>query len=404
MHKTEGANHSSNEFTDGPPGTRLEEDWCNAIQNEVVNVVEGAGLVLKTATSETGDQLLAAIRALCVEPDEILGKNALINGDFRVNQRLATYEAGNNDDDMYVLDRWILLSNGNDVVDVTQATDVPTGALNSIGLDVEDANLKFGILQVIEQKNCQHMIGGNVSLSFQARVSDITKLDNIKAAVISWDGAADTVTSDVVNAWNAEDTNPTLEANWTYEHTPVNLNVTASWAKFTIPNIAIDTATTTNIGVLIWSDVTDTTAGHFLYITQVQLEKNAVSSEYDWRSIGNEEILCQRYYCNSYSTMGTDFPGDAVTNGEMTIHLTAVNDADHEIFLQVRFPVSMRNEPTVTIYDEAGNIGKVTMAAGDNIAGAANQIGDGGFLATGTNGIGSVNRTLQAHYTAEIEL
>jgi hypothetical protein len=64
MHKTEGANHSNNLFVNGPPGTTLEKNWLNAMQNEVVNVIEGAGITLKTATTETGDQLLAALEIL----------------------------------------------------------------------------------------------------------------------------------------------------------------------------------------------------------------------------------------------------------------------------------------------------------------------------------------------------
>jgi len=61
MHRTEGTYHSSNLFTDGPPGTRLEENWLNAVQEEICNVIETAGITLKTAASETRDQLYDAI-------------------------------------------------------------------------------------------------------------------------------------------------------------------------------------------------------------------------------------------------------------------------------------------------------------------------------------------------------
>lgn len=63
MHKTEGTYHDSNTFTDGPPGTRVEKNWLNAVQKELVTVIEGAGLTLKTASTETGVQLLAAIQS-----------------------------------------------------------------------------------------------------------------------------------------------------------------------------------------------------------------------------------------------------------------------------------------------------------------------------------------------------
>src|SRR3990167_304736 len=76
------------------------------------------------------------------------GRNALINGDFRVAQRGTSFTGATtpaNSDDTYLLDRWILLSDSNDIVDVTQSTDAPTNGLNSIALDVETVDKKFGI-------------------------------------------------------------------------------------------------------------------------------------------------------------------------------------------------------------------------------------------------------------------
>lgn len=64
MHKTEGANNATNLFTDGPPGTTVEQDWLNAIQEEIVKVIEDSGATLKTASTETRDQLSKAIQDL----------------------------------------------------------------------------------------------------------------------------------------------------------------------------------------------------------------------------------------------------------------------------------------------------------------------------------------------------
>jgi hypothetical protein len=222
-------------------------------------------------------------------------KNRIINGGMGIAQRGTSFTSGANDDDAYVLDRFYILSDGNDAIDVTQTTTVPTGAKYSIGLDVETANKKFGIAQIIENANCFDVIGGNVTLSFQAKVSSTTKLDNVKCAIVAWSGTADTVTSDIISAWGAEGTNPTLIANATYENTPANLNVTTSFATYSV-TANVDTASTSNIIVFIWSDVTDTTAGDFLYITNVQLEKGSTATSFDYRSIGTELALCQRYY------------------------------------------------------------------------------------------------------------
>jgi hypothetical protein len=223
-------------------------------------------------------------------------RNRIINGNFAIGQRGTTFASSANNNDAYTLDRWYILSDGNDAIDVTRETSVvPTNQKYAIALDVETANKKFGIAQIIESDNCVGLTGGTVTLSFKAKVSSTTKLDNVKAAIVAWSGTADTVTSDIISAWGAEGTNPTLIANATYENTPANLNVTTSYATYSV-TASVDTASTTNIIVFIWSDVTDTTAGDFLYVTDVQIEPGPVATPFEQRPIGTELALCQRYY------------------------------------------------------------------------------------------------------------
>ena len=62
--------------------------------------------------------------------------------------------------------------------------------LFALKLDVETEDKKFGIAQVVEN-NGTGLIGNSVTLSFQAKVSDTSKLDNIKCAIISWSSTAD---------------------------------------------------------------------------------------------------------------------------------------------------------------------------------------------------------------------
>jgi hypothetical protein len=254
-----------------------------------------------------------------------------VNGSFNVAQRGTSFTSTNslNNDDTYNLDRWFVLSDGNDIVDITQTTTVPTGAKYSIGLDVETVNKKFGIAQIIENVNCYDAIGGNVTLSFQAKVSATTKLDNVKCAVIAWSGTEDTVTSDIISAWEAEGTNPTLIANATYENTPANLNVTTSWATYSV-TANVDTASTANIIVFIWSDVTDTTLGDFLYITNAQLEIGETATPFERQMYGQQLALCQRYYYKRI--LGLFGVGWCVNTTTTSISIT--------------FPTSMRTAPT----------------------------------------------------------
>jgi hypothetical protein len=258
-------------------------------------------------------------------------KNRLINGDFSVAQRGTSFVSGANNDDTYNLDRWYVLSDGNDAVDITQdTTTVPTNQLTAIALDVETTNKKFGIAQIIEQVNCVGLIGNTVTLSFKAKVSSTTKLDNVKCAIVAWSGTANTVTSDIISAWGAEDTNPTLIADATYENTPANLGVTTSYATYSV-SAAIDTASTKNIIVFIWSDVTDTTAGDFLYITDVQLEVGSVATPFERRPYGTELALCQRYY-------------------QIAIYATLAGRANGVATVSVGIPlaVPLRSSPTIS--------------------------------------------------------
>jgi len=281
-------------------------------------------------------------------------RNRIINGGMDIAQRGTSFTSGANNNDAYVLDRFYILSDGNDAIDVTQTTTVPTGAKFSIGLDVETTNKKFGIAQIIENANCFDAIGGQVTLSFQAKVSSTAKLDNVKCAIVAWSGTADTVTSDIISAWGAEGTNPTLIANATYENSPANLNVTTSFATYSV-TANVDTASTSNIIVFIWSDVTDTTAGDFLYITNVQLEKGTQATSFEYRQYTTELQLCQRYFWKP-------------SQGFLMQGISSAR-----IGTNVFFPVTMRATPTMSIatttpYWESvpyATLGSITSAVAD---------------------------------------
>jgi len=282
-------------------------------------------------------------------------RNGIINGDFAVAQRGTSFTSTGsaNNNDSYTLDRFYILSDGNDVIDVTQeTTTVPTNQLTAIALDVETINKKFGIAQIIEQKNCVGLIGNTVTLSFKAKVSSTTKLDNVKCAIVAWSGTADTVTSDIISAWGVEGTNPTLIANATYENTPANLSVTTNYATYQV-SAAVDTASTKNIIVFIWSDVTDTTLGDFLFITDVQLEKGSAASDFEILPIDVDLARCRRYYAKivtdaAYNAIGSGFNGTTTAAPAY-----------------IKYPESMRASPTVTqsglaVHHNAFNVSAVT--------------------------------------------
>jgi hypothetical protein len=276
--------------------------------------------------------------------------NFIINGDGAVAQRGTSFTSATtpaNSDDTYLLDRHILLSDGNDIVDVTQETTVvPTGRRTAWRYDVETANKKFGHLTIFEKSHCFDLIGKTATFSAQLRTAGSGKLDNIKMAIVSWSGTADAPTSDIVSAWEAEGTAPTLAANWTYENTPVNLNVTTTYAKYSV-TAAIDTASAANIGLFVWSDVTGTDVGDFLYIGDLVLNEGSVAAPF--RLCGGtpaqEELLCYRYFPVIKTITATDQFGIG--------HCYSNTKA----LVMVTFPVPSRIAPT--------GVTAVTLASGD---------------------------------------
>lgn len=264
--------------------------------------------------------------------------NLLANGGFRVPQRGTTFDATTsplNSDDTYLLDRWVLLSDGNDIVDVTQDTTVhPTGGYASIKLEVETADKQFGIVQILEGKNAAAIIGGEASLSFDARMAAADdNTHSLKAVVLAWDGAEDTVTSDVVDTWGAT---ATFVANWTGENTPGSNTLTTGWQTFSIENISIDTASAKNVAVFIYCDQTDGAVDDAVYISNVKLEYGTSATAYVVRPYAEELALCQRYCVGiittqSYEKIGLGF---------------CFSTTSGDFFLPLRTP--MRTIPSLT--------------------------------------------------------
>ena len=229
-------------------------------------------------------------------------KNALMNGDFRVPQRGTSFTSATtpaNNDDTYLLDRVLLLSDGNDIVDVSQENSVvPSGAYAAIALDVETANKKFGICFILEARDSKALAGQKVSLSFKARTTGAISIDHLRAAVASWTGTADVVTSQLVagGAWGAAGANPTLATSWAFDNTPASLaTLTTAFQTFTIENISVASGAN-NVAVFIWIDDVTTTITEILYIGDVQLELGSIATDFERRPFAGELALCKRYF------------------------------------------------------------------------------------------------------------
>ena len=277
-------------------------------------------------------------------------KNLLVNGDFRLWQRGTTISSSGayvNNDDSYTADRWNLVSEANNTVNVARDSAAPpTGSLYNLKCTVQTANKQWGFVQIIEQLNCQRIIGSSAMHSFYAKTDGTAKINNLRAAIISWNSTADTVTSDVVATWHGSGTDPALAANWTYENTPSNLALTSSWQRFSL-SASIDTSGATNVAVFIWVDDNDAAANDLLYLAQAQLEPGTTLSGFEYRPFQEEIMLASRYFWKTYdldTTPGTSSTFVGAPEGTASTTTSQANG------IQVFYPVPMRTTPTATTY------------------------------------------------------
>jgi hypothetical protein len=116
----------------------------------------------------------------------------------------------------------------------------------------------------------------------------------------------------------------------------------------------VDTASTQNLILFIWSDVTDTTLGDFLYIAESKLElgSTATAFEYAGGTFQGELAACQRYYYR-FTGIGTSYLFPSMGNDASS----PTNGQAH-----LKLPVTMRVIPPT--FDTAGTWFYATFAGG----------------------------------------
>lgn len=327
-----------------------------------------------------------------------MNDQALINGNFDVWQRNTTFTQN---DDLYIADRWNALQEANSSWNFARSTDVPTvdSAYSLLGTCVT-ANNQAGIVQIIESVDSLKLTGGTVSLSFWAKTS-AAAIANLRAAVLSWSSTADTVTSDVVATWNSDGTTPTWATNWTAENTPSDLALTTSWQQFKIENVAIDTASTNNIAVVIWVDDGTIAQGDAFYVTQVKLNRGATATTFNPLTFDEELQKCIRFYHKTYPYAivpgaGTpDYIGSNIGYAKTT----------SAIYAMVRYS-RMRTTPTIVVYHQDGTINAVYQindASKDTVTGVSFE-SDVGYWQVSASATLTAGEWYYWHHTASAEL
>lgn len=332
-------NGTDSSFTDAGGKIELETETTatdfDVVSNLNKSTVGGSVLLEEptlTAPEFEASVIKPRVNNITGVADKIIVENALIsgtdnkiiNGNFAVNQRSALFTTSytdstpiTNSDDTYLFDRWKLLSDGDDIVDVVSigrtmgsrdfgANSAPNYLPSETGfamaMDVETANKKFGQAQFIESMNCNDLRGQTCTLSWKARAEVGQTSTSIKAAVIGWFGTSDTITSDIISAWNSEGTDPTLVANAEYLNVPSNILLNSTMKTYSLKvNVPVGIK---NVIVFIWNDMSDgdvgTTVGDFIFLSDVQLERGDFENpRFQNETYDATLTKCQRYYFQS---------------------------------------------------------------------------------------------------------
>lgn len=267
-------------------------------------------------------------------------RNAIINGDFRINQRAWSSSTAST---TYGYDRWRVFNAGGTVTMSSQSFTVGSPAAtgyespNFVRL-VTASQSASGDYAVLQQpiEDARTFANSTVTISFWAKASSGTPKVAVELAQVFGTGGS-----------------PSADVNTLGGQ----VTLSTSWARYsvtmTVPNINGKTfgttANTSSLNCNLWVSAGSTFNARLNSIGiqnntfdfwGVQVERGSVATPFEQRPIQTELALCQRYYHRHYS-------GDG--NMKRCLVAQAYTYWTQEFF----HPVEMRASPTVTIYNSA---------------------------------------------------
>jgi hypothetical protein len=310
-------------------------------------------------------------------------KNRIINGGMVIDQRNAGASVTPSANS-YTLDRWQMTFGGSATSKMSfqQSSTAPTGFINSILATVVSA----------------YSVTGSDSINIQQRVEGLTIAD------LAWGTAsAATVTlsfwvrSSLTGTFGGSLKNNAADRSYPFSYTISSAN-TWEQKSITIDGDTTGTWLTTNgVGIFLnfslanggttagtagawaganYNSATGATSvvgtnGATFYITGVQLEKGSTATSFDYRPIGTELQLCQRYYEKSYNMASV---AGASTNTGKGSFVCATGNTFWRWTQNYR--VSKRADSTFTIYSTTGASGNVRLNNASDLAVSTEDAGE----------------------------
>jgi hypothetical protein len=239
-------------------------------------------------------------------------KNRIINGAMVIDQRNAgaAVTAG----DTYPVDRFSSYRNGGTgAYTAQQSSTAPTGFRNSIIATVTSAGTsnEASIYQVVEGFNIADLmwgtanaktvtlsfwvrssVAGSYSLSFRAAGGTRSYVTTYTiSSANTFEFKTITIAGDTSGTWNTTN-GAGIIIDWSLGQSNLTTSTLNAWQA---GNLVFATGATNLLA----------TSGATFYITGVQLEVGSLATSFDFRSIGQELALCQRY-CYQITYEGGD--------------------------------------------------------------------------------------------------
>ena len=291
-------------------------------------------------------------------------RNRLINSDMRIDQRNAGAATTPTGSGYTSCDRWNQWVSQASKYSVQRSTVAPAGFVNSqlitsLSSYSVGASDTFALSQQLEGNNVADLGFGaagasTVTLSFWVRSSLTGTFGGALAnsavnrsypfsytisAANTWEQKTITVAGDTTGTW-LTDTGIGLRVWFSLGAGSTYLGTAGAWAAADYRGA---TGQTSVVG----------TSGATFYITGVQLEKGSTATSFDYRPIGTELALCQRYYYKQQAT------------GTLSIFGSGFNNSATLGVYLVNFPVALRIDPAAL--EQSGTAANYQVYYGGNV-------------------------------------
>ena len=401
MHRIddEGAT-PQNGFTDGDvqsgtEATTVGEDWLNAVQEEIANVIEAAGIVLDKANN---GQLLQALGGAAGGGL----KNLLVNGDFSISQRNAPgggVQLPTTEVPAYTLDRWVGAADGPAASTNGSMTRIPIPLADSrIGSEPngDQANALWNVRCTsnntttadglsVEQRveGLIELAGHDVTFSIYA---DTETGFAITGRLEIWQHFGDGGSASPAVLVATQNINPGQETG--YRRFVVTGTCPNLSGKTIDGNPSLRVRYAENVGF----------AFHDTYLALAQLERGSSPSPFDHRPASLELTLAQRYYEKSVEP---DHDINSATFGGISVAYCPAGAV--AVALANRFRTEKRAVPTMVWWDTNGNPGVISWGATLSVTGTDSSLSRVSTGAPICSPNGPLNLA-RGHWTADAEI